>query len=407
MMKHLTVYFCALLVVIKAVAGEPVTIDGQVFVRMKAGESIKLSLVAVLLYDEKTITEYLQNTREVAKPLLADLLPIEEEARDASERARELRDIADKAWGADIRNKQLKDEATSALDASDKASGFSSKLFAATTYLRSAKYYFRELPNPLQTTKTDADGKFSFQLPGGSYVLVASSTRHAGKEIEEYFWMVKTDLTTNGKIMLANDNLSSSGFPDSMIRTPESEASILWKFAGVDIDALPAFVEATKREQAAVRAQKQEKERQAQQRVAAETQKQAQERQAQEQSAAEMQNKEKERQAQLNFFRLHPEAAQQKALELYPGLGMAGSPLNKEFVARVKRYKADKKEFFAEPDWPIRLAEECNVEAGLLKQATGRPLEKFLSHTFNANGYCIRCGWAKDFVQRTNRSCIK
>ena len=30
-----------------------------------------------------------------------------------------------------------------------------------------------------------------------------------------------------------------------------------------------------------------------------------------------------------------------------------------------------------------------------------------LGHTFNANGYCTRCGWEKDFVTGTNRQCIK
>ena len=68
---------------------------------------------------------------------------------------------------------------------------------------------------------------------------------------------------------------------------------------------------------------------------------------------------EKERQMELEIYRKNPKAAQSKAMELYPDLGVAGSPLNTEFVARVNRYQVEKKDYFAEPDWPIRLAKEC------------------------------------------------
>jgi len=43
-------------------------------------------------------------------------------------------------------------------------------------------------------------------------------------------------------------------------------------------------------------------------------------------------------------------------------LGVAESALNKEFIARMKRYEIEKKEFFSEPDWPIRLAAERNED---------------------------------------------
>ena len=62
------------------------------------------------------------------------------------------------------------------------------------------------------------------------------------------------------------------------------------------------------------------------------------------------------------MYRQDLKAAQLKSVALYPNVGVAGSPLNTEFVARMKRYQAEKKEFFAEPDWPIRLAKECNED---------------------------------------------
>ena len=77
---------------------------------------------------------------------------------------------------------------------------------------------------------------------------------------------------------------------------------------------------------------------------------------------AEAAKGEMERQVQLEVFRKNPKAAQLKAITLYPEVGVAGSPLNKEFVARMARYQMEKKEFFAEPDWPVRLAKECNED---------------------------------------------
>ena len=49
----------------------------------------------------------------------------------------------------------------------------------------------------------------------------------------------------------------------------------------------------------------------------------------------------------------------QRAVQLYPQLGVAGSPLNREFVARHNRYKAERPAFFINPEWPMQLAKEC------------------------------------------------
>lgn len=54
--------------------------------------------------------------------------------------------------------------------------------------------------------------------------------------------------------------------------------------------------------------------------------------------------------------------AQKEATHRYPDLGVAGTKLNTEFVARYKRYQQDRPDYFRDPTWPIHLAEEC-VEA--------------------------------------------
>jgi hypothetical protein len=50
--------------------------------------------------------------------------------------------------------------------------------------------------------------------------------------------------------------------------------------------------------------------------------------------------------------------AQREAVRRYPQLGVAGSPLNQDFVARHKRYQREHPEVLRDPSWPLRLAEE-------------------------------------------------
>lgn len=50
--------------------------------------------------------------------------------------------------------------------------------------------------------------------------------------------------------------------------------------------------------------------------------------------------------------------AQQEALRLYPALGVAGSPFNREFVARHKKYQQERPEFLRDTGWPVMLARE-------------------------------------------------
>ena len=48
-----------------------------------------------------------------------------------------------------------------------------------TDYLNSAAPYFKNLPQPIASVKTDADGKFKLELPSstGQVIVIASATR--------------------------------------------------------------------------------------------------------------------------------------------------------------------------------------------------------------------------------------
>lgn len=128
--------------------------------------------------------------------------------------------------------------------------------------------------------------------------------------------MVKVTVQGDEAVMLANDNLADSGSPDSLIHAIESPGDYINEvMKGKDISALAAIVASAK---------------------------------------------EHDRQQELAAFRRDPNLAQRKAIALYPDLAVAGSDLNKKFIARMKRYQAEKKDFFTDPDWPLRLAKECS-----------------------------------------------
>lgn len=70
--------------------------------------------------------------------------------------------------------------------------------------------------------------------------------------------------------------------------------------------------------------------------------------------------------AQISPQRSVANAAQQRAMQLYPELGIANSPLNREFIRRYRKYQIEDKHYFDDPDWPTRLAKES--KAGLTRK---------------------------------------
>lgn len=53
-------------------------------------------------------------------------------------------------------------------------------------------------------------------------------------------------------------------------------------------------------------------------------------------------------------------AAKQRAVSLFPQLSVPNSPLNREFVRRYNDYQVKAKSYFDDPEWPSKLAKECD-----------------------------------------------
>lgn len=54
--------------------------------------------------------------------------------------------------------------------------------------------------------------------------------------------------------------------------------------------------------------------------------------------------------------------ARADALKKYPPLGQNGSEFNVAFAGKVKRYQSEKSDFFKDPMWPLKLADELEAE---------------------------------------------
>ncbi len=51
-------------------------------------------------------------------------------------------------------------------------------------------------------------------------------------------------------------------------------------------------------------------------------------------------------------------AAQYAAVARYPALGKTGTDFNRRFIAEYHRLRIENPNFFVDPDWPLRLADE-------------------------------------------------
>lgn len=50
--------------------------------------------------------------------------------------------------------------------------------------------------------------------------------------------------------------------------------------------------------------------------------------------------------------------AQYAAIRRFPDLGIRGSRLNSDYLALYSRYQRERPDYFKDPSWPVRLAEE-------------------------------------------------
>jgi hypothetical protein len=191
---------------------------GDVFVVTRGGTNYKLGLVTVSALAEGVLQKHLARKTRESELEVSKLQPeIDSQtmARDAAEaRAAELLQI----YFGDVGNQARKAASDEAKTKRAQVGAKLSELILHQNYLKSAQFFYEGLPAAISTAKTDADGKFTIQIPRRRRVAIAArSSRQIGETNEEYFWIVWVNAQTK-RVMLSNDNMMGQGSPESAWR---------------------------------------------------------------------------------------------------------------------------------------------------------------------------------------------
>lgn len=199
-----------------------ITVDGEVFVVTKGGQNIKLGLVEVVLIPMETLTPHLDARRAEMTNAFARLDPqIQAEEAEVQRLEQEERALY-QPYLNDILNREKERAYRTAEEATSKAREKASDLREEEWTFMSGAFYFDSLPSPLRGTKTNSDGRFRLLVPAsGNYAIAAAASRHVMDDVEQYYWLLKIDTKAGSSqtIMLSNDNMTSSGSGESLIRT--------------------------------------------------------------------------------------------------------------------------------------------------------------------------------------------
>ena len=196
-------------------------ISGQVFVVRNDGQSVKLGLVEVQIFDANDLANQLRsasltNDQAEAEKLKKRVEQFEPELNRVVDRLSELAHAVPLESG-DVSLPHLKSSGQGLIIVDFPRLKMDVSQYA--DYLRSAAYLFTKIAiKPLALAKTDADGKFTVRVPRGrNLAAVAAAQRYVGDSEELYFWAVNVPGNT---IALSNDNEDSSPRGESLVHCP-------------------------------------------------------------------------------------------------------------------------------------------------------------------------------------------
>lgn len=167
-------------------------IAGQVFIVTQGMGSIKLPLVEVGAIPQEEFDKYLQAKQSVKLEQQKQLLPKYNLAKKEVD---------------EERGKWLSNNADSTYEKYSKVVEKNRTIITEYEAFNRNEYILSALPTPIVVSKSDAEGKFSFSLPRGKYVITANASRKVVDTSENYHWLVQVNDSTSSNLMLSNDNL--------------------------------------------------------------------------------------------------------------------------------------------------------------------------------------------------------
>ena len=302
------------------------SVSGQVFVATRGGDNFKLGDVEIAAYDFQLVLEYVEHRRAQARELAEGMTPVLDATRAAKEKAEVDAETARKAaWNHHDysgNNPQVK----AAEEAADKLQSLNRSARWGAIYSRSGLFYLENLHDPVATTRTDADGRFSLPLPPGKFVLAARADRRIAETEETYCWLVTVTVSAEPvSLNLANANMTSGDDPTSLVHTTTSEEESLASAGKAGVAELLKFKDEESTKKAAA-----------------------------EKAAQSFLESQKSRFVRQQLPELVKQS-QARALARHPDLGHAGTELNKKFVADYQRIQAEHSELLDDPGWPEKL----------------------------------------------------
>lgn len=204
------------------------TIQGQVFVVTKGGDSKKLALVNVYAFKPQEVTNTFLMVEEKDRQAREDAYIERDDASGALHKAtmEKIKSNGDEII-AYMRNYSAipharlevlikqKEEMTEKMTELELMPLKERKINAEKRfeYLSSYRYFIKAMSTfpSAGSSKSDSDGIFEITLPVGEYVIIAQGDRSVGGRDEFYEWLVRVSLTkSNKKIFLSNDNLATT-----------------------------------------------------------------------------------------------------------------------------------------------------------------------------------------------------
>lgn len=221
-MKKLVFILASVSLLLEGCDKTPATgqLHGQVFIVTEGGESIKLALTNIMLYKPSDIETAKAAYSKADEPRQADL---QKRKKDLNAEYESLMQEPNKIQQtyAGRENSLEAESAVSGLKLKIAAIKLETARFERDYYRRDDSLFFQQLPAPVATATTDADGKFDLSLSkNGRFALAAMNTRSVGENTEKYFWLVWVSLEgqQSKTLMLSNRNLMEASDPDNILQ---------------------------------------------------------------------------------------------------------------------------------------------------------------------------------------------
>ena len=187
-------------------------LSGQIFVSTRGGESFKLGAVPVSLFDRKAIDALIPAAKIYADIKIQELSPSVDAAKVTMEQA----EAAERAALGSLQSVQ-------AFETERRTRDDYQKILSNRDFYYSGAFYLGLLVSPIQTAETDADGKFTIEVPKtGAFVVAAMAERYVGIT-EHYYWLQPVSLEGQQKRVqnLSNNNLTSTTGTSALILTQD------------------------------------------------------------------------------------------------------------------------------------------------------------------------------------------